>query len=152
MMGTQNGDSGDPLHTFERHVQHVPSVTQGIGSLEQDHLEIVIVKRSAAGDLQVATVIADAADQGEPTLVSPVLHSYFKLLHGFEKGCRSSRPVGQLSGGVLKTCADFVHDVRIQPRTCHQQKVARTEATRDLAESYWTGFEAGQRAGGWFRS
>src|SRR5204863_7806545 len=99
-MSAQNRHPSDALHTFERDVQHVPSVSQGIRSLEQDDLEIVVVKRSTAGDLQVASIVPDAADQGEPTLVSTIIHAHFKLLHALEKGCGSGGPVGQLSGGV----------------------------------------------------
>jgi len=128
VLRAQNSDTSDALHPFDGYVQHVPSVSQGIRSLEQNDLEMVVVKRCAAGDLQVASVVPDAADQCEPTLVNPIIHPHFKLLHALEKRGRSSGPVGQLSRGVLKTRAYFVHNVGIQACTRHEEKVARAEA------------------------
>src|SRR6185503_12040047 len=123
----------DALHSPGRHVQHVPSVSQWIRSFEQNHLEMVVVKRRPAGDLQIAAVVPDAADQRKAALVNLALNADVQLFHALEKAGESRRPIGQFPSSVLEAGADFVNDGGIQARARHEEKVTRTEATGDPA-------------------
>jgi hypothetical protein len=139
-------------HPSSRHVQHVPSVSQRVRSFEQNHLEMIVVERGATGDFEIAAVIPHAADQRETAPVNCAVHPHLELFHASKKSWESSGPVGQLADGVLKARAHLVHDVGIQARSGHEQKIARAETAGDPAESHRTGFERNQPLGGRLQS
>src|SRR5581483_3937657 len=108
--GAQDANARSTLDAPGGDVQHVPSVTQRVRSLEENDFEIVVVQRGAGGDFQVAAVVPDTADQREAAHVRVAVDPHLKLLHFFGQMRQSGSPVGQLPGGVLQAKAYFIYD------------------------------------------
>jgi DNA ligase (NAD+) len=85
---------------------------------------LIVEQRSTKGDFQIATIIANAAGQREPGSKYPALHFDGKLGQTAAHFRETSDPISRFSERGLHAQRQVIHDVGIQTRARHQQKVA----------------------------
>lgn len=104
---------------MERDPEHVPEVGKRTGSLEQNQLELIVQKRRAPGDLQVAAVIPNAAGKRKTGSKRLTLGFHRKLGKPAAEFGETSQPVSRFSERRLQAQRQMIHDVGIETSSGH---------------------------------
>ena len=63
--GAQHDDAPHAIQPVGDQAREIPHIAQRGTALEQDQLEMIVEQADIAGDLEIAAVVADFADQGK---------------------------------------------------------------------------------------
>ena len=121
--GAQHDDAPHALDTIGDETSEIPHIAQGGAALEQDELEMVVEQADVAGDLEIAAVVADFADQGKRTAVRHAIGLNRELRQPAPQHAPAGQPVCQLADARLQRCTDLVDDLGVQADARHQQKM-----------------------------
>jgi len=99
--------------------------------LEDDNFEVVVGEFDAAGDFEIAAIVADARDDGKAGAVLRAIHRDVEARDGAAELAKAAVPVGKFAEAVLELEIELVDDARIEPDAGHQNEVT-TRLTRGI--------------------
>jgi hypothetical protein len=131
--GVGRVDPGQFLHELGGNGEHVADVAQRVRAFEQHELEMVAEEGGSRGDFHVATVIADAAGQGEPGSPGFAVHADVELSEAMGKLRQACGPVGSFAELGLERRAYVEDDLRVQTDAGHQDKISGASVPRQFS-------------------
>jgi hypothetical protein len=113
----------------DRHANQVRHIFQTLLSAKKHNFKLIAQERSAAGDFEIAAIVADAADQREARFMALAVHHDFKLAQRIKDAGKTAHIIGKFSEGRFEIEVQVVDDLGVETGPGHAKEAARLRAT-----------------------
>src|SRR6266478_5340311 len=95
--------------------QHVSDISEGIRSLKQHQLELIVEQRDRGSNLEIATVISHAAGEREADSKLTPVGLYRELGQAASHPSETAKPICDFSESVLQLDIQSVDNMGVEP-------------------------------------